>query len=382
MNNIKYLYVLGSVSQVTLKFIEMINSRYNPEEHLIYIPLGKIVLTVEPEFANFKNVIFAENIGRLKKMYFEYKLYRNATYIILHGMFFGIRPLIPLIIDQSLLKKVSWIEHGGDLYNWKNNEDNFRAYFDNYINKKIKEASNVIGVCHPLDKNFLLSEFNIKAPVIYTQFRTIENPFKKFEETKFKFNKGSVFIQVGHNAFQFGNHISILNHLVKFKDKNLKLILPMSYGLSGIHGGREGGIQYRNAVFKIAKLLFHSKAILMNKKIPFENYLQYLWNVDIVILNIERQAALGNIHPLLYMNKKIFLPGNSPMYKFFIENGVEIYDTNRIDDMTFEEFIKPNIGNNKEWVVKFLTKYSYETWDNFFGELNKKSEKIFIFKFI
>ena len=60
------------------------------------------------------------------------------------------------------------------------------------------------------------------------------------------------------------------------------------------------------------------------------------------------------------------------MYKFFIENGVEIYDTNRIDDMTFEEFIKPNIGNNKEWVVKFLTKYSYETWDNFFGELNKK----------
>lgn len=371
MSKVKYLYVLGSVSQVTFKFVEMLNKRYSADEHLIYIPLGKVVLTVEPEFANIKNVIFAEDICKLKKVYSEYQLYKQADNIILHGMFFGIRPLIPFFIDKNLMKKVSWIEHGGDLYNWKNNGNGLRAILDNYINKKIKESAKVIGICHPLDEKFLRAEFEINAPVIYTQFRTINNPFKKFEENRSILKKEDVFIQVGHNAFQFGNHIKILNRLVKFKDNDIKIILPMSYGLSGIHGGREGGVHYRNAVFKLAKLLFNKKAILMSKKIPFENYLKYLWNVDIVVLGLERQAALGNIHPLLYMNKKIFLPGDSPMFQFFVEQGVEIYDTNKISNMSFEEFIRPNKKNNKEWIVRFLTKYSYETWDRFFKELDK-----------
>lgn len=370
--NIKYLYILGSVSRVTYEFIKMIKSRYNEDEHVFYIPMGKIVLTVEPEFGIEKNVIFPDSSNKFKQFFFEYNLYRKAENIILHGIFFPNSSLIPFFINNDLMKRISWIEHGGDLYNWKDERNIFRSKVINWMNRKVREASNVVGICHPLDQSRLCQEFNIKSPVIYTQFRTIDDPFTFFESVKptEKSNKKAITVQVGHNAFELGRHIQILDFLEHYKDEDIKLVLPMSYGLSGIKG-KYGGIHYRNAVYKVAKSIFGKKAVLMFRKIPLVNYNRYLWGVDIVILNLERQAGLGNIHPLLYMNKKIFLPSDSPMYKFFKSQGVEIYDTYNIKNMNFEEFIAPNKNDNSIWVREFLTHYSYETWDKFFYELEK-----------
>lgn len=371
-NRIKYLYVLGSCSRVTFEFIKLTQSRYRKEEHFFYIPMGKKVLSVEPEFGLESNVIFPPNERMMSRLLFEYRLFSNAENIILHGIFFQNSTLIPLLINKYSSNSISWIEHGGDLYNWKDNRNTISSKLINWLNKKVREKSKVIGICHPMDEYYLRKEFDINCPVVYTQFRTIEDPFSFFEKNKPKTEKDKkLVIQVGHNAFEIGKHIQVLDMLEKYKDENIRIVLPMSYGLSGIKG-KYGGVDYRNAVFRVAKCIFKNKAIPMYRKIDLNSYIRYLWNVDIVILNLTRQAGLGNIHPLLYMNKKIFMPSDSPMYQFFIREGVEVYNTYDIDKMTYEEFKKPISNDNRDWVVNFLTKFSYETWDNFFKNIDER----------
>lgn len=375
---VKYVYVLGSVTIATYSFIKMIHEKYDPTEHLFYIPFGKAVLKVLPQMQEFDNVCYPPAKGKIKQFFYELKLYRTAKKLILHGMFTGTKPMLPLLLllilfSKQTQEKLAWIEHGGDLYNWQYPYNNWKKPFIDWMNRKIRESASVLGVCHPADEVFLRSEFRTTAPCYYTQLRTMADPFAVFEEVHIdKIKRTTKIIQIGHNAFQLGNHIHILDMLEKFRHEDIQLILPMSYGLTGIFGDVYGGHYYRKAVNIIAKTTFGEKSILFYKNIPQKNYFQYLWNVDIVIFDLYRQAGLGNIHPLLYMNKKIFLPAGTVLYEWLTSQGLEIYDTNQIPSMSFDEFVASNKGSNREWVVDFLSKNGVGLWDAFFEELESR----------
>ena len=379
-NKKKYFYILGSVTIATYSFLKIIEERYNPEEHLIYIPFGADIFKVMPQMREFENICFPPKGRILKRRLNELKMYHHAEHIILHGMFTGTQPLLPLLLllllfPKKTSKKLSWIEHGGDLYNWKYPYKSWKAPLINWMNRKIRESASVLGVCHPIDEAFLRSEFKTDAPCFYTQLRTVADPFALWNELKPPERDPAqsypTIIQVGHNAFQLGNHIHILDMVEKFKYENIKIVLPMAYGVTGVFGDAYGGRHYRKAVNIIAKTIFTDKAVLFYKNIPQQNYYRYLWQVDIAIFDLYRQAGLGNLHPLLYMDKKIFLPAGTVMYDWLKAQNLEIYDTNQIPNMTFEEFIKPPSGRNREWVVKFLTENSYPLWDDYFAALNK-----------
>ena len=373
---VKYVYVLGSVTVPTYSFVKMIHERYDPSEHLFYIPFGKAVLKVVPQMREFQNICYPPEGNKIKQFFYELKLYRTAERLILHGMFTGTWPMLPLLLlliffPKQTAKKLSWIEHGGDLYNWQYPHNTWKKPLIDWMNRKIRESASVLGVCHPADEAFLRSEFHTDAPCFYTQLRTMADPFKVFDEVNVGTrNTSTKIIQIGHNAFQLGNHVHILDMLEKFRYEDMRLILPMSYGMTGVFGDVYGGHHYRKAVNIVAKTTFREKSVLFYRNVPRQNYFQYLWNVDIVIFDLYRQAGLGNIHPFLYMNKKIFLPAGTILYDWLTSQGLEIYDTNQIPSMSYEEFIAPNKRSNREWIVDFLSKNSYELWDDFFRALN------------
>lgn len=375
---IKYVYILGSITVGTHSFIKMVHERYDPSEHLFYIPFGKAVLKVVPQMKEFDNICYPPTRSKIKQFIYELRLYHDAKRLILHGMFTGTKPLLPLLLlliffPEQTKKKLSWIEHGGDLYNWKYPHNTWKKPLIDWMNRKIRESASVLGVCHPADEAYLRSEFHTTAPCFYTQLRTMADPFAVFDEVHVSKKRGTTkIVQVGHNAFQLGNHIRILDMLEKFRHEDMQLVLPMSYGMTGIFGDVYGGHYYRKAVNIIAKTTFREKSVLFYKNIPQRNYFQYLWNVDIVIFDLYRQAGLGNIHPLLYMNKKIFLPAGTILYDWLTLQGVEIYDTNQIPFMSYEEFVAPNRGNNRDWIMDFLHKNNYGLWDDYFDALESK----------
>ncbi len=123
----------------------------------------------------------------------------------------------------------------------------------------------------------------------------------------------------------------MLNSLEKFKGENIRLYLPLSYGDKN----------YGDYVEARAKELFNDKAICIREMMSREDYMEYLSTIDIAIFNTTRQIGLGNISPMLYMEKKIYMPKDSVMYNFYRSQQVDIWDYNEIINFDYNEFTQP-----------------------------------------
>lgn len=90
---------------------------------------------------------------------------------------------------------------------------------------------------------------------------------------------------------------------------------------------------------------------------------------DIGIFKVYRQIALGNICRLLYMTKKVFLPAGSLLYDYYKENETEVYDCDKISDMTFEEFSKAPLSTEPSKCIKerMTQEKVIEQWANVFA---------------
>lgn len=101
-----------------------------------------------------------------------------------------------------------------------------------------------------------------------------------------------------------------------------------------------------------------------------DDYMNFLSEMDISIFNTYRQIGLGNISPLLYMEKKIFIPKGSVMYDFYRSEDINICDYNDIQEYDFETFIESvNMKNAKKHIISNelnLTK-KIEIWSQVFN---------------
>ncbi|MDE6435191.1 MAG: TDP-N-acetylfucosamine:lipid II N-acetylfucosaminyltransferase, partial [Lachnospiraceae bacterium] len=70
-----------------------------------------------------------------------------------------------------------------------------------------------------------------------------------------------------------------------------------------------------------------------------DKYIELLATCDVAILNNNRQQALGNIWILINLGKKIFIRDDTPMWPYFKNLGVNIFDISKIQNLTFEQFV-------------------------------------------
>ena len=114
-------------------------------------------------------------------------------------------------------------------------------------------------------------------------------------------NGDCINILIGHSCDPNLNHIEVLEDLLKFKDENIKIYIPLSYGIMA------NGDQ----VERKAKDLFGDKVFCLREMMDRDQYLDFLATIDIAIFNTQRQIGLGNLAPLRYMGKKLFIPAGS-----------------------------------------------------------------------
>lgn len=70
------------------------------------------------------------------------------------------------------------------------------------------------------------------------------------------------------------------------------------------------------------------------------------------------------------MGKKVFLPADNPYYDFLRSKGIQIFDTNKIVDMTYEEFIEPVKNQDISWIKGYMNnECCLDYWEKMFKNI-------------
>jgi hypothetical protein len=283
-------------------FIRFINENFNPNNHLFVI-IGKPKSDYGMDL-NIDNVFWLDR--KLKIVEFEKYLYK-AEKIILHGLW-DERILKLLAVQPWLLKKSYWIMWGGDFYFPE--EQSFTKKM------VIKNIRHIITYCND-DVEYIRKSYGAN-PIHHRCFSYLSNVFdeNKYEGCK-RANKHDIWILVGNSATETNRHELVFDKLKRFKDDNIRLIVPLSYGND----------EYRKRIFEVGRREFSNKFYPIVEFLPFEQYLNIIFNIDIAIFFHNRSQAMGNIIQILGLGKKIFLDrNNNPLYQLFRNLGVKVYD--------------------------------------------------------
>lgn len=296
------------------------------------------------------------------------KFLKKYDYIVIHSLFIGPK-IMMRIIKERLIKKIIWIEWGYDLYvpkvrftNYIKNRRGLRTFIKDRISQYFKNNVNTFVGIFPPDCDYYKQIFpRSKAKVHYAPYCEADvpneflTPYKSTSSLEKSIqNNDTIYIQVGHNGNQMLNHIETLNSLKKFKDENIKILLPLSYA---------GGKEYVDKVQKTAEELFPGKVICLREMMDPNDYFNLISRVDIAVFNTFRQCGLGNIYRMIFRNVKIFMSGQGMMYDYFVDNGVPVQNFDLINNMSFKEFTKLVKIKDKEKFDKFIYKLSHMDWE-------------------
>lgn len=308
--------------------------------------------------------------NRFKDLKYYILLQNKYDYIVFHSLP-SLQMISPLIyfLPVGYFKKSIWIEWGGDLYD---DRKGLKAILRNRFKKNV---GTFIAIFPPdIDKYKELFP-DSKAKIYYAPYevnRTVDEEYnKKYTISKLEQHlkiRNTVFIQIGQNRNKMLNHESALRILSRFNDKDIKVLLPLSYG---------GEESYADYIQNYAEKLFPEKNIVLRKMMSKEEYFDFLQDVDIAIFYTYRQAGLSNIYHLLWRKVKVYLPENSIMYNYFISRGAPVYSIESIDNGTFDDFISPpkNIDDNKYekfWEEVTNKEWISRKWNDIFEKIDRK----------
>lgn len=156
-------------------------------------------------------------------------------------------------------------------------------------------------------------------------------------------------VLLGNSATISNQHISALNELETFADKNICILCPLSYG----------DMKYAEEVSEYGKKLFGKNFIPIRNYMSPEDYSRLLNSVDIAVFYNNRQQATGNIEILSYLKKKIYVRSDTTTWKHYVErDNCKFFDALQIHSMQFDDFV--NI-NDKD--AEYNREYIRKVWD-------------------
>ncbi len=306
-NAISYKYVHIMLNdKFMLPFIEFMNENFdNKKQCFIYF------MTSADNFEiplKYKNVYV---INRFEDLNINTKKVRK---IFLHSL--PANTTIPYLFQNKyLLKYCYWIIWGYDLYNI-NSESEAAKYVKN----------NVKAVITNFDKDTYHKKYNPNKKVLPLPFYSSVVK-KEFLDNAKKENNDYITVQINNSA-DFST-LEMLDILAKFASKNIHVTTILSYAKK----------EYSEEIIKRGKELFGDKFNAITEYLCPKEYAKHIKNIDILILNQNRQQGVGNIRCNLYLGHKVFIRKEITTYNGFISKDFKIFDTNEIKTMNFQQFI-------------------------------------------
>ncbi len=397
----RYLHLIPPSLRMMKGNIAMIQQNLNKEEHF-FLTYGECALS-EVSLLLIDQVKGWEELGNntntcLRNLKKEME---KADYIFWHNFIPRRELLLFAFFNPGLLKKTIWVSWGIDLYNWKRNEKGLKNKVINYLNKKCREKMLAINVIFPTDIEIAQEQFGGKLKIFFAPYclgeeswkvmehlksqqtgeeyyfpyeeyvgnkNASSDPVTSLDESKKNLETASIKIQIGHNAYQFNNHKQILDTLRRFNEENIKLFLPISYGGDNHTTKR----WYKRALKDYGKDIFNDKIVFLDKLMSQNDYTGFIYFMDVLILNSERQNGLGNLLKYLYFGKKIYMNPDNPMYSYFNKQGIKIFSTKLLEIQTIKEIAEPfDSPKAAQWINEnFLPQNSAKRWKSIIEELS------------
>lgn len=267
-----------------------------------------------------ENIIEAGH-GKISKLLYLARLARamqQSEKIILHGLF---NQYVVIIIFAMpwLLIKCYWIIWGGDLYIYQFGERNWKWKFKEFFRRSVIKNMGYLVTGTPGDVQLARKWYGARGQHIrcFNYPSNVFEPNSYFEDVR----HSGANILVGNSADPSNNHKEVLDRLKSYKDSDIKIYCPLSYGDQ----------DYAREVMDYGKLIFREKFFPLTEFLEREKYLEFLQKIDIAIFNHKRQQAFGNILMLLGYGKKVFVRKESTLSSVFEDLGVVVFDLNSIN---------------------------------------------------
>ena len=311
---------LGPCDKFIPPFIEFIKDNFDFNDHLFLLTNSMS----ENEVVNHSNVKLSGKgkLSKVKHYALLIKEMNQADKIILHSLF-DIKIVQILFFSPWLLKKCHWVIWGGDLYSYQLGKRNKSWYKNEFFRRPVIKNMGHLVTYIKGDVELAREWYGAKGEY-HECLMYLSNTYKVLDVPSIQ--SDTINIQIGNSADPSNNHFEILDKLLPFKDQNIKMYAPLSYG-DQIHA---------NKVIAKGKELFGDKFIALADFMPFEQYLQFLGSIDIAIFNHKRQQAMGNTITLLGLGKTVFIRSDTTQWQFFKEKNISINDIDYLDSLSVE----------------------------------------------
>ena len=309
------------------KFIDFVDVYFNDLSNHIY------VYGISSNFTRVKspNVEYIQSFDEV-----DFSLFNSDDKFFVHG-FYNNRLLRFLYKVRSKFKKnqlvlIAW---GGDIYNNRfylnDHKMDVWVLFHEFLKRKIIGKTNIFMTFACADFEVIKEYYHgkgVQFDCLYPSNAdiTLLNELKRKEK-----NSNSVRVLLGNSATSTNNHKEALDYLKAFKEEDMEIICPLSYGDNN----------YAKEVDEYGKSLFGEKYRSVFDYLSPEEYSKLLNSVDIAVFNHNRQQATGNIEILSYLGKKIYISSDTTTWKHYVDRDKCIFfDSKRINEMTFSEFVE------------------------------------------
>lgn len=315
-------------------YIEFVKTHFAFEEHA-FVLIGDInMFPVKLEsniyLCNRKMQIFP----LIWKMIFARK-------IILHSLCVP-RIVKLLAIQPWLLNKCYWLIWGGDLYHYnmraKTPESDKYEATRAFVIKRIGHLVTYVKGDYHLAQEWYSTRGLHHKCLLYTSniYTELAVPPKTGK---------TINVLVGNSAAPTNEHMEILEKLAVFKDANMVIYCPLSYG---------GTDLYMKKIVEKGKELFSNNFIPLTEYMHLPMYLDLLGQIDIAVFAHRRQQAMGNTITLLGLGKKVFMRRDVAQWPLFTGVGVKVFDVDSIDINPIDQ--QTALANKKNIAERFSEK--------------------------
>lgn len=359
------------------KFTKPISGFYdhffpNGEHEIFYISAPGTESQINPAMTIPQHESFVELGNKKAVVGLLSRLANEYNYIVLHSFFY---PVSAFVLCPKALRKLVWIAWGYDLYTQK--RKGLKKHLSNMMYGIAKSRCYAFVGIFPPDCDYYRQQFpRSRAKVYYAPYISGQAPengaaYSPDCSLDRRMEDGEpIYIQVGHSAVETMNHKRALDRLAKFKDENIRVLLPLSYG----------NLEYGAQVQEYAQQIFGYKAICLRDFLPKEEYFRILGRVDIGVFETYRQVALGNINRMIFQNKKLYLPENSVMYRYFQSRGVPVQRLEELNTLTFDALIRRADSHDPDAFREYMEEYTsvemkIDRWRDIYEDLRKVLNK-------
>lgn len=317
------------------EYIGLINENFDQSVHL-FLVLSYMKLTKYVSIGDYPNVkILKKNF---KDIYYLMHMIKVADKIVLHGLFSKIAMFLLVVCGAS--PRTICALWGGDLYSY-GKEKKYIHLIKRYILTHAK------GIAMELEDDYKLAQkwYGAKTRYFHT-FLYMSNIVREKYSYVARKEGMPLRIQIGNSADPSNRHVEVLNKLKGYADKNIEIVIPLSYGDK----------EYAEKVTCVANGLFRHKVSILKEFMPIDKYLKFLNTIDIAIFAHKRQQGLGNIVSLISMGKKVYVPSDVTVYHSLSEQGIRLFKTESIKETMLEKINPYDAKTNIELITKMCSK--------------------------